>query len=143
MTTIFIVYGKVNYTHLSRYSDYSEHTYRRHFEGGIGFEFLNQGLIEQSRTAAGTQIVAVDCTFVAKSGRQTYGLDWFYNGKTQRAERGLEFSVVGIVDLEQNTAYTLSAQQTASGLNSTASEASADSSVAQGNRLDFILGPSG
>ena len=136
MTTVFVVCGKVNYSNLSRYSDYSERTYRRYFDCGIGFTSLNQSLIEQARTADGTQIVVVDCTFVEKSGSQTYGLDWFYNGKTQRAERGLELSVVSIVDLEQNTAYTLSAQQTAPGL----SPSSADTPTAKGNRIDFYLG---
>jgi hypothetical protein len=43
-------------------------------------------------------------------------VDWFYNGKTQRAEKGLEWSVIAIVDLEQQTGYALSAQQTEAGL---------------------------
>jgi hypothetical protein len=114
MTTIFVVCGKVNYTNLSRYSDLSERTYRRHFQRGLGAESLNQALIEQVRRSEQAQIAVVDCTFLEKSGRQTYGLDWFYNGKTQRAEKGLELSVVAIVDVEQNTGHTLSAQQTES-----------------------------
>ncbi len=40
MTTTFVVCGKVNYTNLSRYSDRSERTYRRHFEAGLGLEFI-------------------------------------------------------------------------------------------------------
>jgi hypothetical protein len=89
MTTIFVVCGKVNYTNLSRYSDYCERTYRRQFEAGLGLEGLNQALIDQVSADDSTQIVVVDCTFTEKSGRHTYGLDWFYNGKTQRAERGI------------------------------------------------------
>ncbi|NER84877.1 MAG: IS4 family transposase, partial [Leptolyngbya sp. SIO1D8] len=105
MTTIFVVCGKVNDTNLSRYSELSERTYRRHFEEGIG---LNQRLIEQVRRDQSPQIALVDCTFLEKSGRHTYGLDWFYNGKTQRAEKGLELSVIAIVDVAQNTGYLLS-----------------------------------
>ena len=112
MTTIFVVCGKVNYTNLSRYSKLSERTYRRHFNQGIGIEWFNQQLIEQRRGSKHSQIAVVDCTFLEKSGRHTHGLDWFYNGKTQRAERGLELSVVAIVDIEQNSGYALSAQQT-------------------------------
>jgi len=93
MTTIFVVCGKVNYTNLSRYSDRSERTYRRHFEAGLGLESLNQALIEQVIADESTRIAVVDCTFTEKSGRHTYGLDWFYNGKTQRPERGLEWSI--------------------------------------------------
>lgn len=139
MTTIFVVCGKVNYANLSRYSDLSERTYRRHFERGIGFEGLNQALIEPLRRDETVQVAVVDCTFMEKSGRHTYGLDQFYNGKTQRPERGLELSVVAIVDLEQNTAYTLSAQQTEADLpHSRAS--SKQTNGAKGNRIDFYLG---
>ena len=139
MTTIFVVCGKVNYTNLSRYSNLCERTYRRHFNQGVGFEGLNQALIEGLRGAQSHQIAVVDCNFIEKSGRHTHGLDWFYNGKTQRAEKGLEWSVVAIVDLEQNTGYTLSAQQTEAGLAKQANTA-ASSQKPQGNRVDFYLG---
>ncbi|WP_017326578.1 IS4 family transposase [Synechococcus sp. PCC 7336] len=139
MSTIFVVCGKVNYTNLSRYSELSERTYRRHFEQGLGLERLNQTLIEQVSSSQSNQIAVVDCNFVEKSGRHTPGLDWFYNGKTQRAERGLEWSVVAIVDLEQNTGYTLSAQQTEAGLASQADTA-APAHQSRGNRVDFYLG---
>jgi len=139
MTTIFVVCGKVNYTNLSRYSDLSERTYRRHFERGMAAECLNQGLIEQVWHEQSPQIAVVDCTFLEKSGRQTYGLDWFYNGKTQRAEKGLELSVVAIVDVEQNTGYTLSAQQTEAGLSRPAATPS-DAMAPKGNRIEFYLG---
>ena len=139
ITTIFVVCGKVNYTNLSRYSHLSERTYRRHFQQGLGLESLNQRLIEQVRGTHNWQIAVVDCTFLEKSGRRTHGLDWFYNGKTQRPERGLEWSVVAIVDLEQNTGYTLSAQQTEAGLSNQA-EAAPSPSEHQRNRIDFYLG---
>ncbi|MGJ3246746.1 MAG: transposase [Elainellaceae cyanobacterium] len=97
---------------------------------------MNQALIEQVRCQESVQIAVVDCTFLEKSGRHTHGLDWFYNGKTQRAERGLELSVVAIVDLEQNTAYALSAQQTEAGL-STQSATTTDQTH---NCIEFYLG---
>jgi hypothetical protein len=139
MTTIFVVCGKVNYTNLSRYSDLSERTYRRHFQQGFGAEILNQALIEHVRRPERAQIVVVDCSFLEKSGRHTYGLDWFYNGKTQRTEKGLELSVVAIVDVEQNTGYTLSAQQTEAGLSRPAAT-TVETTTAQGNRIEFYLG---
>ena len=139
MTTIFVVCGKVNYTNLSRYSDCCERTYRRHFEAGLGLEGLNQALIEQVSADDSSQIVVVDCTFTEKSGRHTYGLDWFYNGKTQRTERGLEWSVVAVVDLAQKTGYALSAQQTEAGLGAQA-PASDDETKPPKSRVDFYLG---
>jgi len=102
-------------------------------------EGLNQALIEQVTADDSTQIAVVDCTFTEKSGRHTYGLDWFYNGKTQRAERGLEWSVVAVVDLAQKTGYALSAQQTEAGLGAQ-EPATADETKPPKSRVDFYLG---
>jgi hypothetical protein len=116
-TTIFVVCGNVNFTNLSRYSGLSEKTYRRHFKDTMGFEAVNQCVIEQvRRPKTGPRIAAVDCTFVRKSGRHTEGLDSFYNGSIGKAQRGLEWSVVAVIDVEQGTGYALSAQQTQAGL---------------------------
>ncbi|NJL48660.1 MAG: hypothetical protein HC929_15735 [Leptolyngbyaceae cyanobacterium SM2_5_2] len=52
MTTIFVVCGKVNGTNLSRYSDTSERTYRRHYEAGLGLEGINQALNRSSPMTA-------------------------------------------------------------------------------------------
>lgn len=131
--------GKANYTNLSRYSELCERTYRRHYNQGIGFEAVNQRLIEDYSSSAGLQIGVIDCTFAEKSGRHTPGLDWFYNGKTQQTEKGLEWSVIGVVDLEQHTGYSLSAQQTEAGLASRA-KAAKESGQCVGNRVDFYLG---
>jgi DDE superfamily endonuclease len=110
-----VVCGRVNYTNLSRYSSLSERTFRRNLNEGIGFESVNRHLIERYGSRAGVQILVVDATFHEKSGRHTPNLDRFYNGKSGQVEKGLEWSVVAVVDLEQNTAYALSAQQTEAG----------------------------
>lgn len=139
MTTLFIAYGRKTYTNLSRYSAYSEKTYRRQFNRGIAFERINQELIEQYGSPNGRQIAVVDCTFTEKSGRHPPGLDSFYNGKTHQVERGLEWSVVAVVDLDQHTGYSLSAQQTEAGIAAQAQAAQA-AGTPQGNRVDFYLG---
>ena len=58
------------------------------------------------------QVGVIDASFVPKSGKATYGLDRFYNGKASRAERGLEVSMIAVVDVEQAIGYSLSVQQT-------------------------------
>ena len=55
----------------------------------------------------------MDCSFIAKSGKQTYGIDYFYNGSASKSEKGLEISVIAIVDVDTDQGYTLSVQQTA------------------------------
>jgi hypothetical protein len=126
-------------TAVSRYSELSERTYRRHFNDGIGFEPINEQVIGMSTQPESLQILSVDCTFNEKSGRATPELDWFYNGKTQQVERGLEWSVVAVVDLQQQTAYALSAQQTEAGIAARV-EAAKAAGKGCGNRVDFYLG---
>jgi Transposase DDE domain len=134
-----VVSGRANYTNLSRYSSLSERTFRRNLNKGIGFESINGHLIETHGSRSGIQILVVDATFYEKSGRHTPNLDRFYNGKTGQVEKGLEWSVVAVVDLEQNTGYALSAQQTEAGLSERVKAAAMENKVC-GNRVDFYLG---
>ena len=57
-------------------------------------------------------LLVMDGSFIAKSGKATTGIDWYWNGCNSRALKGLEISLVGVVDVETKTAYALSAQQT-------------------------------
>ena len=100
---------------------------------------MNSHLIQTHGSREGVQILVVDATFHEKSGRHTPNHDRFYNGKSGQVETGLEWSVVAVVDVEQNTAYTLSAQQTEAGLSDRALAAEIGHQVC-GNRVDFYLG---
>ncbi|NJN23651.1 MAG: transposase [Acaryochloridaceae cyanobacterium RL_2_7] len=85
---------------------------RRHYSQLVPFTAVNQQLIEQGASVKGERIAGVDASFVPKSGKKTEGLGQFYNGCHGKSERGLEWSALCIIDLEQNTAYTLNATQT-------------------------------
>jgi len=97
---------------MSRYSELSERTYRRHFAQPYEFMGFNRALISEAIVAIHFQVGVIDASFVPKSGKATYGLDRFYNGKASRAERGLEISMIAVVDVEQAIGYSLSVQQT-------------------------------
>lgn len=101
--------GKANYLNMSRYSKYSEKTFRRHSQQPFPFETLNS---ELSKAAlCGSSILAGDASFIHKSGKHTYGLARFWNGSASRTERGLEISVLALVD-ESRQAMVLTAKQT-------------------------------
>ena len=110
--SIYVVCGKVNFTNLSRYSDLSERTYRRHFEEPYAFMGLNRGTIALAIAPTNFQVSAIDASFVPKSGNATYGVDYFHNGKAGRSERGLEISMIAVVDVDTGIGYALSVQQT-------------------------------
>lgn len=73
---------------------------------------LNAQLIEVAIPNGATCIGAMDCSFIPKSGKATYGLDWFYNGSTSRSEKGLEISLIAVIDVKTHRGYSLSVQQT-------------------------------
>lgn len=109
---ILLMCGKVNFSNLSRYSDVSERTYRRQYGQSFAFVQFNQQTIAVAIPAPVEAIAAMDCSFVPKRGKATYGLDWFYNGSASRSEKGLEISVIAVVDVAAHRDYTLSVQQT-------------------------------
>ncbi|MFM6147697.1 MAG: transposase [Dolichospermum sp.] len=111
-STILVLCGKVNFTNLSRYSEITERSYRRQFQRSFNFIEGNAKLIEQAIPATARQIIAIDCSFIPKSGKATFGIEHFYNGSAGRAEKGLEISVLAIVDVDAKQGYSLSVQQT-------------------------------
>ena len=108
-STLLGLRGKANYLNFSRYMDYDERTLRRHAQQPFPFEELNTKLA--AATLSGRLILAGDATFVHKSGKKTFGLDRFWNGCANRVERGLEVSVLALVD-ERRQAMALTADQT-------------------------------
>jgi len=89
-STILLIYGKVNFTNLSRYSSLSEKTYRRHFFKHFNFPQFSQYFLKQVLNSEQTIIAVIDCYFLRKSGKKTEGKAYFYNGSAGKAEQGLE-----------------------------------------------------
>jgi DDE superfamily endonuclease len=112
LPTLLVVRGKVNFTNLSRYCALSERTLRRQFQEEFDWATFNRLAIAQAVPASATQVIALDASFVPKSGKKTYGLDTFFNGCAGRAQKGLEVSLLSLIEVEANTAYALSVQQT-------------------------------
>lgn len=110
--TLMCFRGKANFRNLSRYSELDEKTYSRWFRRDFDFVDFNRRSLESVYTSGHELVAAIDCSFCEKSGKYTYGLDTFYNSKQSKAEVGLELSTLAIVDVTDNTAYTLSARQT-------------------------------
>jgi IS4 transposase len=112
IATMLITRGRINFVSLSRHSRLSEKTYRRQFRKRFDFVSFNRAAIEHALPDEHPHLFAQDTSFSTKSGKQTYGLDYFFNGISSRAERGLEVSLISLVDVAQNQALALSAEQT-------------------------------
>lgn len=117
-TTILTLCGKVNFMNLGRYSDRNEKTFRRQFSKPLNFLAFSRAFIEIEIPETHPVLSLLDASHLGKSGKKTFGLDHFYSGSENCSKRGLEISLLAMVDTETDQAYAFSVQQTyAKGLN--------------------------
>ena len=110
--TILALRGRVNFRNLSRYCDYSERSIARQFRHAFDWPDFHQRVIEQALKGATELISVQDASFIPKSGKQTFGLGYFFNGCNSRPERGLEIANLALVDVTRRCALTLAVAQT-------------------------------
>ncbi len=135
--TILVVRGRVNYLNLSRYSFYSERSLRRHFQKEFNFLDFNLRAAQRAISTTATQLLGQDASFIPKSGHHTYGLDKFFDSCRGRASKGLEVSLLSLIDLERHTAYALSVKQTPPALSTQTK--TTPKAAAPATRVDFYL----
>ena len=122
--------GHATFRNMSRYSPSHERTFSRWYGRGFDWVSLNQAAITEVVPPEQDQALVMDASFVAHSGKYTYGLDRFWNGSHSRAEKGLEISTLGWLDITGNCAYCLSVEQT---------PPSAETSDPEATRMDVYL----
>ena len=108
--------GRVNFTNMARYSAFSEQTFRRHFQKAFRWVTLNLTILRLRRHPKEALIGVFDCTFVPKSGTESYGLGRFFSSAAGRTERGQEVSILGVVATKSREAFGIDATQTPAGL---------------------------
>ena len=128
--TIMILRGRMNYRNMSRYSSRHEKDFSRNFRKPFDFSLFNHLLISETIPEENRRMAAIDASFVPKSGKHSYGIDYFWSGVAGRSRKGQEISSLAIVDLDYNTAYNLSVEQTPS---------SSEIGKKEENRIDFYL----
>jgi hypothetical protein len=110
---LFSMHGKKNFENFSRYSFYNECTFRRRFSQFFDWLSFNATLIKSAKVGSqGAVIAAIDCSFISKSGKKTFGTDKFWSGCANVSKKGLEISVLALIDVKTATAWTLDVTQT-------------------------------
>src|SRR6266511_179140 len=120
--TILVLRGRVNFRNLSRYCDDSERTIARQFREPFDWPDFHQRVLMMALDPRSELVSAHDASFIPKSGKQTFGLGHFFNGCASRAERGLEISMLAVVDVTRRCAFTLAISQTPPGEAATKAE---------------------
>jgi hypothetical protein len=113
--TILALRGRVTGRNLSRYCAYSERTIARQFRASFAWPDFHARVLTAALDPRSEVLSAQDASFIPKSGKQTFGLGYFFNGCASRAERGLEISTLAVVDVTRRCAFTLAGAQTPPG----------------------------
>ena len=104
--------GKGKFLQMGRYSEFSEQTYRNNFENETFDWFaFNEHLIRKTLTGKFLAI-AVDPSFLPKSGKKTPWIGCFWSRVAGEMKRGQEVLGVGVIGVDNRDCMTLSAIQT-------------------------------
>ena len=114
---IYSIQGRFNFQNLTRYSELNESTFRRNFQKFFDWLDFNFQLMQLSGVDFQKEVIAVfDCSYIPKAGSKTFGIDRFWSGCMNRAVKGLELSLVCLIDVSTKKAWALDAAQTPAGL---------------------------
>jgi Transposase DDE domain len=127
------VRGRLNFTNIGRYSKYNEVTLRRNFSKYFDWLKFNYLLIQFAVPQKKIVIGAIDCSYISKSGKHTYGVDKFWSGVANQAKEGLEISLVSVIDVDSGSAWSLDVRQTPAGLSKE------EAVAANYTRIDFYM----
>lgn len=131
LLTVFALRGRLTFTNMARFCPLHEQTFRRHFAQHFDWVAFNGAVIDLSEVSQQPRIGVFDSSFIAKSGKHTYGLDRFWSSCDNRPKRGLEISLLGLIATETGESFALDVVQTPPAL-STDDEASY-------SRIDFYM----
>ncbi len=131
---VFSIQGRINYCNLARFSKFNEVTFRRNFQKFFDWlSFNSQIMYLCGLDFANPVIAAIDCSYIPKAGKKTFGLDRFWSGVAGRNKKGLEISLLSLIDVRSAKAWALSVVQTPAKLSAK------EGSDKEYTRIDFYI----
>ena len=92
---------KVNFTQLEIYGKYCEKTYRSRFSKSFEWADFNIELSSRLFKAGDRKAIAIDPSYISKSGKHTHGIGRFWSGCAQQVKHGLEILGIGLIDIDR------------------------------------------
>jgi len=102
--------GRHNFLNMSRYSDLNEGTFHNNYDKD--FNFFDFNLLLSEQYSSSERITAFDPSHISKSGKHTPGTGLYWSGCAGHNKWGLEIGGFASVDIVNNTAMHLEANQT-------------------------------
>ena len=103
---------RINFLQMGRYGCFSEQTYRNNFENDDFDCFSFNEAIIREHLKSGRKAIAVDPSFIPKSGSKTPWIGYFWSGCAGEYRRGLEITGTGVIDVDNHECMTLGSVQT-------------------------------
>ena len=112
MILYMVLPRKINFTQMGRYSDSSEQRFRQLYEREFDWMKFNLSLMRQLFDESIRKAIAIDASYISKSGKKTPYIGKFWSGCASQMKRGLEILGIGIVDIDRHECMMLCAEQT-------------------------------
>jgi hypothetical protein len=106
-----VIPGRINFLQLRRYGKSCEQRFRQNFSKDFDWCGFNLSLSDRILTG-NRKAVAVDPSFISKSGKHTPWIGYFWSGAAGQSKRGLEILGIGLVDIDNNDCISLQGVQT-------------------------------
>ncbi|KAA6327204.1 hypothetical protein EZS27_023792 [termite gut metagenome] len=111
----FILYmvipGRINFLQLRRYGNSCKERFRQNFSKDFDWLSFNMALSKRILTGE-RKAIAIDPSYISKSGKQTPWIGYFWSGCAGATKRGLEIMGVGLIDIDNKDCVILQAVQT-------------------------------
>lgn len=113
MQLYLTIQGRVNFTQLARFGRSCESRFRQNFRKSIDWIDFNKTFVPDGINRLWA--IAIDPSYISKSGKKTPGLSYFWSGCASAVKKGLEILGVALVDGRSNDVVFLYSQQTFQG----------------------------
>lgn len=108
----FIINKRVNFSTLAKYGNKIEQTYRNAFKKTFDWFGFNLALTNQVLEINSRKAIAIDPSFLPKSGKITPWIGSFWSGCAAQMKRGLEILVISLISIDKHDSFVLKAVQT-------------------------------
>ncbi len=112
MKLFMAIPDRINFLQLGRYGRFSEQTYRNLFEHETFDWFAFNGSIISKHLTGKRKAIAIDPSYIPKSGKKTPWIGYFWSGCAGEYKRGLEIMGIGVIDIDNHECMTLGSIQT-------------------------------
>lgn len=106
-----VIPRKINFTQLERYGVHCEQCFRQNFSKEFDWISYNLELSKRLFKTGDRTAIAIDPSYISKSGKHTPWIGYFWSGCAGQVKRGLEIMGIGLINIDRHNCIGLKAIQ--------------------------------